>query len=92
MFTQKLGIDLGTTNTLVFVPNKGIVINEPSVVAISVVENKILAVGSFAKEMVGRAPDSIIVTRPLKDGAIADHRVAEALLKYFIQKDRKSVV
>ena len=86
MFTAQLGIDLGTTNTLVFSPGKGIVINEPSVVAISVIENKILAVGNYAKEMVGRAPDSIMVTKPLRDGAIADHRVAEALMKYFIQK------
>ncbi len=86
MLTTKLGIDLGTTNIVIFEPKGGIIINEPSVVAISVIENKILAVGSFAKEMVGRAPDSIIVARPLKDGAIADHRVAEALLKYFIKK------
>lgn len=86
MLTTKLGIDLGTTNTVIYVPGKGIVINEPSVVAISVIENKILAVGSFAKEMLGRTPDSIVVARPLKDGAIADHRVTEALLKYFIKK------
>ncbi len=86
MFTKKLGIDLGTTNTIIFEAKKGIVVNEPTVVAISVIENKILAVGSFAKEMVGRAPDSIIVARPLKDGAIADHRVAEALIRHFITK------
>ncbi len=86
MLTPKLGIDLGTTNTVIYEPNKGIVVNEPSVVAISVIENKILAVGSFAKEMVGRAPDSIIVSRPLKDGAIADHRVTEAMLRHFIKK------
>jgi len=86
MLTPKLGIDLGTTNIVVFDPKKGIIINEPSVVAISVIENRILAVGSFAKEMVGRAPDSIIVARPLKDGAIADHRVTEALIKHFIKK------
>ncbi len=86
MFVKKIGIDLGTTNTLVFVPNKSVVINEPSVVAISVLDNKILAVGSYAKEMIGRAPDSIIVSRPLRDGVIADFRVTEAMLKYFITK------
>lgn len=77
---------MGTTNTVVFVPQKGIVINEPSVVAISVLDNKILAVGNGAKEMIGRAPESIIVSRPLVDGAIADYRVTGAMLKYFIKK------
>ncbi|MEK7506968.1 MAG: rod shape-determining protein [Patescibacteria group bacterium] len=86
MFVKKIGIDLGTTNTLVFVPGKGVVINEPSVVAISILDNKILAVGAYAKEMIGRAPDSIIVSRPLRDGVIADFRVTEAMLKYFITK------
>ena len=86
MFVKKIGIDLGTTNTLVFVPKKGIVINEPSVVSISVLDNKIIAVGNEAKEMIGRAPDSIIVSRPLKDGVIADYRVTEAMLRYFIKK------
>lgn len=83
---KKIGIDLGTTNTVVFVPNKGIVINEPSVVAISVLDNKILAVGNAAKDMIGRAPDSIIVSKPLIDGAIADYRVTGAMLRYFIKK------
>lgn len=83
---RKIGIDLGTTNTVVFVPGKGIVINEPSVVAISVLDNKILAVGNMAKEMIGRAPDSIIVSRPLVDGAIADYRITGAMLRYFIKK------
>lgn len=82
----KIGIDLGTTNTVVFIPKKGIVINEPSVVAISVLDNKIIAVGNLAKEMIGRTPDSIIVSKPLVDGAIADYRVTEAMLKYFIKK------
>jgi rod shape-determining protein MreB len=86
MFVRKIGIDLGTTNTVVFVPGKGIVINEPSVVAISILDNKIIAVGSQAKEMIGRAPDSIIVFKPLKDGVIADYRITEAMLKYFIAK------
>ncbi|OGN06464.1 MAG: rod shape-determining protein [Candidatus Yanofskybacteria bacterium RIFCSPHIGHO2_02_FULL_38_22b] len=82
----KIGIDLGTTNTVVFIPRKGIVINEPSVVAISVLDNKLLSVGNLAKEMIGRNPDSIVVHRPLVDGAIADYRVTGAMLKYFIKK------
>lgn len=82
----KIGIDLGTTNTVVFVPKKGIIINESSVVAISVLENKIIAVGNLAKEMVGRTPDSIVVSKPLVDGAIADYRITEAMLKYFIKR------
>src|SRR3989338_3276431 len=86
MFVKKIGIDLGTTNTLVFLPKKGIIINEPSVVSISVLDNKIIAVGNEAKEMIGRAPDSIIVSRPLKDGVIADYRVTEAMLRYFIKR------
>ncbi len=86
MFVKKIGIDLGTTNTLVFVPGKGLIINEPSVVAISVLDNKIIAVGLEAKEMIGRAPDSIIVSRPLRDGVIADYRITEAMLRYFIGK------
>ncbi len=86
MFLQKIGIDLGTANTLVFVPKKGIVINEPTVVAISVVDNKIMAVGAEAKEMLGRTPDTIVAHRPMKDGVIADYRVTEAMLRYFINK------
>lgn len=83
---RKIGIDLGTANTLVFVPGKGIVVNEPSVVAVSLFENKVLAVGNEAKEMLGRTPDTIRASRPLRDGAIADYRVTEAMLKYFIGK------
>ncbi len=86
MLIRKIGIDLGTANTLVFVPGKGVVINEPSVVAISLAENKVLAVGNEAKEMLGRTPDTITASRPLKDGAIADYRITEAMLKYFINK------
>ncbi len=85
VFMKKIGIDLGTTNTVVFVPKKGIVINEPSVVAVSVLDNKVLAVGNAAKEMIGRTPDSIIVSRPLIDGAIADYRITGAMLKYFLR-------
>ncbi len=91
MFLQKIGIDLGTANTLVFVPKKGIVINEPTVVAISVVDNKIMAVGQEAKEMLGRTPDTIIAHRPMKDGVIADYRVTEAMLRYFINKTTGNV-
>lgn len=86
MFIRKIGIDLGTANTLVFIPGKGIVINEPSVVAVSMVENTVLAVGNQAKEMLGRTPDNIVASRPMKDGVIADYRVTEAMLKYFINK------
>jgi rod shape-determining protein MreB len=85
-FTRKLGIDLGTANTLVFIPGEGIVLNEPSVVAISEPDKRILAVGIEAKHMVGRTPDSIVAYRPMKDGVIADYRVTEAMLRYFINK------
>ncbi|OGZ29326.1 MAG: rod shape-determining protein [Candidatus Niyogibacteria bacterium RIFCSPLOWO2_01_FULL_45_48] len=83
---KKLGIDLGTANTLVFVPGRGIVLNEPSVVAVSVPENKVLAVGNEAKVMIGKTPDSITAYRPMKDGVIADYRVTEAMLRYYIGK------
>ncbi len=86
IFAPKLGIDLGTANTLVFVPGKGIVLNEPSVVAVSEQDNRILAVGLEAKEMIGRTPDNIIAYRPMRDGVIADYRVTEAMLRYYIQK------
>lgn len=86
IFSKKLGIDLGTANTLVFLPGKGVVLNEPSVVAVSEQDNKILAVGNEAKEMVGRTPESIIAYRPMRDGVIADYRVTEAMLRYFIDK------
>jgi len=85
-FTPKLGIDLGTTYTLVYVPGKGIVLNEPSVVAVSEIDKKILAVGNSAKEMIGRTPESIIAYRPMKDGVIADYKVTEAMLRYYIKK------
>jgi len=86
LFIKKLGIDLGTANTLVFVPNEGVVLNEPSVVAVSVPENRVLAVGNEAKVMVGKTPDNITAYRPMKDGVIADYRVTEAMLRYFINK------
>lgn len=86
MFIKKIGIDLGTTSILVYVPGRGIIINEPSVVAISKVDRKILAVGKDAKEMLGRTPETIVALRPLKDGVIADYRTTEAMLRYFINK------
>lgn len=86
MWIRKIGIDLGTANTLVYVPKKGVVANEPSVVAVARNENRVLAVGNEAREMIGRTPDTIIAYRPLKDGVIADYRVTEAMLRYFINK------
>ncbi len=86
MFIKKIGIDLGTTNVLVYVPKKGIIINEPSVVAISKADGKVLAVGLEAKDMIGRTPDTIIAQRPLKDGVIANYQITEAMLRYFINK------
>ena len=85
-FSRKLGIDLGTANTLVFMPGKGVVLNEPSVVAVSEQDNKILAIGAEAKDMIGKTPDNIITYCPMKDGVIADYRVTEAMLRYFIGK------
>lgn len=85
-FTPKLGIDLGTANTLVFAPGRGVVLNEPSVVAISEVDKRILAVGAEAKEMIGRTPGEIVAYRPMRDGVIADYRVTQAMLRYFIRK------
>ncbi len=86
MLIKKVAIDLGTTNVLVHVPKHGIVINEPSVVAVSKEDGKILAVGVEAKEMIGRTPDTIVADRPLKDGVIASYKTTEAMLRYFINK------
>ena len=83
---RKIGIDLGTVNSLVYVPKKGIVVNEPSVVAICVSDNSILAVGNEARDMLGRTPDTIVAHRPLKDGVIADYKMTEAMIRYFIGK------
>ena len=88
MFNNRIAIDLGTCNSLVYVRGKGIVLNEPSVVAISLSDNKILAVGENAKEMIGRTPSDIKVYRPLKDGVIADYKVTQAMMRYFIKKTR----
>ncbi|MBU1119424.1 rod shape-determining protein [Patescibacteria group bacterium] len=86
MFNKQIGIDLGTANTLVFLPKRGIVLNEPSVVAVSIEDNQVLAVGNEAKEMLGRTPDTIVASQPMKEGVIADYRVTEAMLRYFINK------
>ena len=86
MLVTKIGVDLGTCNSVVFVPKKGVVLQEPSVVAVTLSENKILAVGKEAKEMIGRTPDTLRVYRPLKDGVIADYRVTQAMLRYFLDK------
>jgi rod shape-determining protein MreB len=86
MFEQHLGIDLGTVNVLVYVSGRGIVLQEPSIVAVDVNENRIRAVGEQAKAMYGRTPDVIEVLRPMRDGVIADYQVTEAMLNYFIHK------
>ncbi|MCL5074237.1 MAG: rod shape-determining protein [Chloroflexi bacterium] len=86
LFSRDIGIDLGTANTLVTVKGKGIIIDEPSVVAINKKTKKILAIGAEAKRMVGRTPANIVAIRPLKDGVIGDFDVAEQMLRYFIQK------
>ena len=86
MFTNRIAIDLGTTYSIVHIPGRGIVINEPSVVAISLVDKKVMAVGNEAKDMIGRTPDTIVASRPLKDGVIADYKTTEAMIKYFINK------
>lgn len=88
-FSNDLAIDLGTANTLVYAKDRGIIVNEPSVVAVHQGfrgEQKVLAVGKEAKEMLGRTPGSIRAIRPMKDGVIADFEVTQAMLKYFIQK------
>src|SRR6195952_3684934 len=85
-FSNDIGIDLGTANTLVFVKDHGIVLREPSVVAVQAGTNKVLAVGDEAKRMLGRTPSNIVAVRPLKDGVIADFEVTEAMLRHFIDK------
>lgn len=83
---KRLGIDLGTANSIVYVAGQGIVLNEPTVVAVAVADRTVVAVGNEAKEMLGRTPGNIIATRPMRDGVIADYVVTEAMLKYFIRK------
>jgi len=86
MLAKQIGVDLGTVNVLVWVKGRGIILNEPSVVAIALNDNKIVAVGADAREMLGRTPETIEVARPLRDGVIADYVVTEAMLRYFIEK------
>jgi len=94
LFSEDIGIDLGTANTLVFVKDRGIVLREPSVVAIQAGTRKVLAVGEEAKQMLGRTPGSIVAIRPMKAGVIADFEITEAMLKYFIRKvhNRRTMV
>ena len=86
LFTKKIGIDLGTVNTLVFIPGRGIILNEPTVVAISPDNNAVLAIGIEAQPMIGRTPENIIAKKPMRDGVIADYKITEAMLRYFIGK------
>ena len=86
MFGKAIGVDLGTTNVLVYVKGRGVVLNEPSVVAYSEADNRVLAVGRQAREMLGRTPDRIQVVRPMRDGVIADYTITEAMLRYFIRR------
>jgi rod shape-determining protein MreB and related proteins len=86
MFTRKIGIDLGTANTVVFVPGRGFIINEPTIVMLRKADNSVMAVGAEAKEMIGRTSEEVIPYRPLKDGVIADYYITKALLTYFIAK------
>jgi len=86
MFSKRIGIDLGTANTLVYLVGEGIVLNEPTVVAVTAEENRVVAVGHEAKEMLGRTPGNIVAMRPLRDGVIADYTITEAMLSYFIDK------
>jgi rod shape-determining protein MreB len=85
-FTKRLGIDLGTANSLVWLAGTGVVLNEPTVVAVTAEDNRIVAVGNDAKEMLGRTPGNIVATRPMRDGVIADYRITEAILSYFIDR------
>src|SRR5579862_9154317 len=86
LFSNDMGIDLGTANTLVYVKNHGIVLREPSVVAIDRETRKVLAIGADAKKMLGRTPASILAVRPLRNGVIADFEIAQEMIKHFIRK------
>jgi rod shape-determining protein MreB len=86
MFGKRIAIDLGTANVLVYVPKRGIVVNEPSVVAMDTTDNRIVAVGADAKEMLGRTPENIVASRPLRDGVIADYRITQAMIHHYIGK------
>lgn len=86
MFTKRIGIDLGTANSLVWLAGQGVVLNEPTVVAVTAEDNRVVAVGNEAKEMLGRTPGNIVATRPMRDGVIADYVITEAMLAYFIDR------
>ncbi len=86
MFSKRIAIDLGTANVLVYVPKRGIVVNEPSVVALDTTTNRIMAVGAEAREMIGRTPDTIVASQPLRDGVIADYRITQAMIRHYINK------
>src|SRR3990167_6846422 len=86
MFAKKIGIDLGTANSLVYLEGQGVVLNEPTVVAVSSEDGEVLAVGNAAKEMLGRTPEGIGASGPLRDGVIADYIITEALLRFFLDK------
>ena len=86
MFTKRIGIDLGTANSLVWLAGAGVVLNEPTVVAVTADDNRVVAVGNEAKEMLGRTPGNIVATRPMRDGVIADYLITEAMLAYFIDR------
>lgn len=86
MIIRRIGIDIGTTNIVIYIPNKGVVVDEPCVVALEAATNKVVAIGEEAKNMLGRTPDSIIAARPLRDGAIANFRITEAMLRHYINK------
>ncbi len=92
LFSLDIGIDLGTANTLVYVKGKGIVINEPSWVAVERDSQKVLAIGAEAKEMVGRTPVNIVAIRPMRDGVISEFEVTEAMLDYFIRKSHSQLM
>src|SRR5579864_8226373 len=94
-FSNDMAIDLGTANTVVYVRNKGIVLNEPSVVAVKVKTNLVLAAGKSAKEMLGKTPENIVACRPIRDGVIANFELTESMLRYFIRAvhdDRRTLV
>jgi len=86
MFSKRIGIDLGTANTLVYLAGEGIILNEPTVVAVTAEDNRVIAVGKEAREMLGRTPGNIVAMRPLRDGVIADYTITEAMLSYFIDR------
>lgn len=92
LISNDVGMDLGTANTLVYVKGRGIVVNEPSIVALDKVTRKPVAIGATAKEMLGRTPDGIITVRPLKDGVIADYEVTEEMMRFFIKKVQKNSI